>query len=545
MERNARPSGAVRRVLWAYLFSTDHRAIGLAYFLTGFAMFFAGLGIMVLMRWQAAYPGKAFPLLGRFLGPDHPWMPGGVLLPNFYNQLGAMHGTTMVFLAVVPILVGGFGTYVVPLMLGANNLAFPRLSRVGFWCYLGGIAVIYASLFTQAGPANTGWTSYPPLSVIEHAGQSFWLVGILFVYLSSLVQSINLIVTVVQLRAPGMGFMQLPFFVWTQLVTAFLLLLAFPPLAAAGVLQLSDRLIGTSFFLPSGLVVAGQTLDASGGGSALLWQHLFWFLAHPEVYVLILPALGIVATIIPANTDRELYGYRGMVLSALFMGGMSFLVWAHHMYLTGMGAGMSRFFQTTTIIISVPSVVIGGSLVLSLWGGAIRFTPPMLYALAFLPMFGLGGLTGLPLAMPSTNIPLHDTMYVVGHFHYIVVLGTLFAVFGGIAHWFPTVSGRYLHGGLARLHFGLSLLFLNAVFLPLMLQGMAGVSRRLYDGGASYAHGREVFFLNKAVTHSIMAFAFVQLLFIVNVLWSLRRGKRATNDPCPVDASAGQGEANA
>ncbi len=535
MRAETQKPGGVRRFLRGYFLGTDHRAVGLAYFVTGFAMFFTGLGIMMLMRWQAAYPGNPFPLLGRLFGPDHPWMPGGMLLPNFYNQLGAMHGTTMVFLAVVPILVGGFGNYLVPLMVGAPNLAFPRLGRLGFWCYLVGIGVIYASFFSHGGPANSGWTSYPPLSVLEDGGQIYWLVGIIFVYVSSLLLAINLIVTVVQLRKPGMGFMELPFFVWTQLVTAFLLLLAFPPLAAAGLLQLSDRLVGTSFFLPGGLVVAGQTLDVSGGGSALLWQHLFWFLAHPEVYVLILPALGMVGTIIPANTGRPLYGYRGMVLSALFMGGMSFLVWAHHMFLTGMGATMNRFFETTTIIISVPSVVIGGSLVLSLWGGAIRFTPPMLYALAFLPMFGIGGLTGMPLAMPSTNIPLHDTMYVIGHFHYIVVLGTLFAVFGGMAHWFPRVSGRLLNGKLTVLHFGLSLLCLNAVFFPLLLQGLAGVSRRLYDGGASYAIGREVFFLNKAVTHSVIAFAVVQVLFLLNVLWSLRWGKPAGGNPWEAD----------
>ena len=269
-----------------------------------------------------------------------------------------------------------------------------------------------------------------------------------------------MIVTILQLRAPGLTLMRLPFFVWAQLVTAFLLLLAFPPLQAAAVLQLMDRLAGTSFFLPSGLVVSGMPLKVSGGGSPILWQHLFWFLAHPEVYVLILPALGIVAEVIANATRKPLWGYRAMVGAALFMGFMSFLVWAHHMFLTGMGPTMSAFFQVTTMIISIPSVVIVSSLLLSLYGGSIRFTVPALFALAFLPMFGIGGLTGLPLGLAATDIPLHDTYYVIGHFHYIVAPGTLFALFAGIYYWFPKVTGRMMNDaarqaallGIARRH---------------------------------------------------------------------------------------------
>jgi len=485
-----------------------------------------GFGLVILMRWQLAYPGRPFPLLGRFFSPEHPWMPEGALLPDFYNQLGAMHGTIMVFMAVVPLLTGAFGSYLVPLMVGAPNLAFPRLSRFGFWCYIAGSVVILASFFTNHGPANAGWTAYPPLAVIEHAGQTYWLIGIAFIYLSTLFLSVNIIVTIVQLRAPGMTFKRLPFFVWTQLTTAFLLLLAFPPLAAAAVLQLMDRVVGTSFFMPSGLVVSGHELEIAGGGSALLWQHLFWFLAHPEVYVLILPAFGIIAEIIANNTRKPLWGYRGMVASVWFVGFMSFLVWAHHMFLTGMGVGMSAFFQATTLIISIPSIIMATSLVVSLWGGSIRFSIPMLYALAFLPMFGIGGLTGIPLALAQTNIVLHDTNYVVGHFHYIVAPGTLFALFAGVYHWFPKVTGKHLNEKLAHLHFWPSLFFMNMIFMPMMLHGLAGVSRRLYDGGATYAHGQDVFFLNKASTHSAIALAIFQLPFLVNLVWTLWRGER-------------------
>ena len=317
-----------------------------------------------------------------------------------------------------------------------------------------------ASFFLPGGAAQSGWTSYPPLSVIATLGQTAWLIGMIFLITSSLLGSINFIVTIVQLRAKGLSYMRLPFFVWAQFVTSFLLLLAFPPLEAAGVLQLMDRLAGTSFFLPSGLVVSGQPLTVAGGGNPLLWQHLFWFLAHPEVYVLILPAMGIVAEVIANNTRKPLWGYRALVYSIIFLGFMSFIVWAHHMFMTGMGTTISAFFQMTTMIISIPSVVILTALLLSLWGASIRFTTPMLFALAFLPMFGIGGLTGLPLGLAPSDIHLHDTYYVIGHFHYVVAPGTIFALFAGVYYWFPKATGRKMNDtarqdsflGLVHLH---------------------------------------------------------------------------------------------
>ncbi len=516
--------------LYSTLFK-DHKFIAKLYFGTALGMLLLGFGIALIMRWQLAYPGSPLPVLGHWLDPNHAWMPGGVLQPEFYNQLVAMHGSIMVFFAVVPILLGGFGNYLVPLMLGAPNLAFPRLAFLGYLSYLTGALTVLTSFFTRGGPASAGWTSYPPLSVLDSPGQSFWLAGMLLVYLSSLAISVNLLVSIVQLRAPGMHFMRLPYFVWSQGVAAFLLLLSFPSLAAASLLQWMDRATGSSFFLPSGLVMGGETVEAAGGGSALLWQHLFWFLAHPEVYVLLLPALGIIAEIIPNNARRPLWGYRGMVYATLFLGLMSFLVWAHHMYLTNMGAVLSRFFQVTTTIISVPSIVIGSSLVVTLWGGAIRFTPPMLFALAFLPLFAIGGLTGLPLALPSTNIVLHDTFYVVGHFHYIVVGGTLFAVFAGIYYWFPKVTGKRMSTLLAHLHFWPSLLLVNGIFFHMLLQGMAGVPRRMYDGGITYAHGQEMAHLHGIVTISAYLFALAQLPFIINLIWSRYRGRPAGKNP--------------
>ena len=306
--------------------------------------------------------------------------------------------------------------------------------------------------------------------------------------MSSALNAINMIATIVRCRAAGMTLTRLPFFVWSQLVTALLLLLAFPALQAAAIFQLMDRVAGTSFFLPSGLMVGGVPLQGiAGGGNPLLWQHLFWFLGHPEVYVLILPAMGIVAEVITTNARRPLWGYGLMVSAVLFMGGMSMIVWAHHMFLTGMGTTLTTFFQVTTIIISIPSVILISSLVLTLWGGSIRFTTPMLFALAFLPMFGIGGLTGLPLGLAASDVSLHDTYYVVAHFHYLVAPGTVFALFAGIYHWFRAITGRALDERLGKIHFWGSFVCMNLIFLPMFAIGLMGVNRRLWDAGASYA----------------------------------------------------------
>jgi cytochrome c oxidase subunit 1 len=354
-----------------YIFSVDHKVIGIQYAITGLVFLFFGFSLMMLLRWQLAYPGAALPLLGRILGDAR--MPGGTMLPEFYNELGAMHGTIMVFMGVVPLAVGGFGNFVLPLQIGAPDMAFPRMTMASYWFFFAGGVVMLASFFAPGGAAQSGWTSYPPLASIATSGQTWWIVGMLFLITSSLLGAINFITTTIQLRAQGLTFDRFPFFVWAQFVTSFLLLLAFPPLEAAAIMQLMDRVAGTSFFLPSGLVVSGQVVDVVGGGNAVLWQHLFWFLAHPEVYVLILPAMGIVAEIIANNTRKPLWGYRPMVYSAVFLGFMSFIVWAHHMFMTGMGTAISTFFQTTTMIISIPSVVILTALILSLWGGSIRF----------------------------------------------------------------------------------------------------------------------------------------------------------------------------
>ena len=484
---------------------------------------------MMLMRWQLAFPYQAIPLIGGFFGEAN--APGGIMLPEFYNQLGAMHGTIMVFMGVVPLAVGGFGNFVLPLQIGAPDMAFPRINMASYWAFFVGGVVMLLSFFVPGGAANSGWTSYAPLSIIATSGQTWWLIGMLFLITSSLLGSINFIVTTIQLRAPGLSFWRLPFFVWSQLVTAFLLLLAFPALEAAVVLQLMDRLVGTSFFLPSGLVVGDAPLDVSGGGTALLWQHLFWFLAHPEVYVLILPAFGIVTEIIANNTRKPLWGYRAMVYSLVFLGFMSFIVWAHHMFMTGMGTTMSSFFQTTTMIISIPSIVILSALFISLYGGSIRFTTPMLFALAFLPMFGIGGLTGLPLGLNAPDIHLHDTLYVIGHFHYVVAPGSILALLGGIYFWFPKATGRKMNDLLGKIHFWGTFVAMNGVFWPMLIQGLAGVNRRLYDGGVEYAHAQEVLQWNPFMSYSAWALGLFQIFFIVNFFWSMKKGEKVSANP--------------
>lgn len=513
-----------------YIFSTDHKWIGIQYSVTALFFLLFGFCLMMLMRWQLAFPNQALPFLGGLFGDDR--MPGGIMLPEFYNQLGAMHGTIMVFLGVVPLAVGGFGNFVVPLQIGAPDMAFPRLNMMSYWCYFMGGVVMVGSFFAPSGAAQSGWTSYPPLAQINPFwGQTLWLIGMLFLIFSSLLGAVNFITTIIQLRADGLSFFRMPIFTWAQFVTSFLLLLAFPPLQAAGTFQLMDLIFKSSFFMPEGLVISGQLAENTGGGSPILWQHLFWFLAHPEVYVLILPALGIVAEIISNNTRKPIWGYKSIVYSLFFLGGMSFIVWAHHMFMTGMGSAMSAFFQTTTMIISIPSVIILTALILSLWGGSIRFNTPMLFALAFLPMFGIGGLTGLPLGLTAPDIHLHDTYYVIGHFHYVVAPGTLFALFAGIYYWYPKATGRKMSEVLGQLHFWPSLICINGVFFPMLIQGLAGMQRRLADGGETYAHAQDVLWLHQVISYSAWGLAISQIPFVINFFGSLRGPKTAGENP--------------
>jgi cytochrome c oxidase subunit 1 len=532
-----------------YIFSTDHKVIGIQYLLTGLTFLFFGFSLIMMMRWQLAYPGQAMPVIGKWL--PHIFgaasMPDGKMTPDFYNSLGAMHGTIMIFLGVVPIAFAAFGNFVVPLQIGAPDMAFPKVNMASYWALFVGGSIMLLSFFVPGGAAKGGWTSYTPLAAFSDTGpghnpvfngQTLWLIAFIFLITSSLLGAINFIATIIQLRAKGLTWMRLPVFVWTEFVTAFLLLLAFPPLESAIIMQIMDRLAGTSFFLPSGLVVNGAPVSISGGGSPLLWQHLFWFLGHPEVYVLVLPAFGIVGEILANNSRKPLWGYKAHVFSVLTIGFLSFIVWAHHMWLTGMGSAVSAFFQTTTLIISIPSVIILSAFFISLWGGSIRFTVPMLFVTAFLPMFGIGGLTGIPLAFNSADLYLHDTYYVIAHFHYLVAPGTIFALFGGIYYWFPKATGRKMNDFWGKVHFWPTLICMNMIFLPMFLQGMAGMHRRWFDGGQGWGVANEHtiwgltgFQWNTPISWAAWIMGLAQIPFIINFFWSIRHGEKVNDNP--------------
>lgn len=554
-----------------YVFSTDHKVIGIQYGFTALVFLAFGFFLMMVMRWSIAYPDRAVPLLSEW-----PWFQAwldneGRVTGDLYNMFGAMHGTIMVFLGIVPLAFGAFGNYVTPLQIGAPDMAFPRLNMASYWCFMVGGVLMFVSFFLPSGAAKVGWTNYSPLATTTDlnfstqfwTGQTQWLVAMVFMISSSLLGAVNFIATIINLRCRGMSWMRLPFFVWAMMVTGFLLLLAFPPLEVAAIMQLMDRMAGTSFFVPTGLNVNGIAFDVAGGGSPLLYQHLFWFLAHPEVYVLILPAMAIVSEIIPCNTRKPLWGYKSMVYAVMSLGFLAFVVWAHHMYMTGMGPAISTFFQTTTVLISIPSVILVTSMLISMWGGSIRFNPAMLFATAFIPMFGIGGLTGLPLAFNLPDLHLHDTYYVIGHFHYVVAPGTIFGLFAGIYHWFPKHTGRQMNTVLGHLHFWPSLICMNGIFAPMFLQGMQGFHRRAFDGGMAYeeissrvlaepgtfwagvfekfriiGEGQAVEMIDLNVVTSTFAWilALAQVPFVINVFMSIYVGKKIENDN-PWDAT--------
>jgi len=528
MSANRESQGFLSR----YVFSLDHRVIGLQYLMTAMGMALVGGLLALLVRIQIAWPSHEFRAVSRFLpqGFDE-----GIMKPEFYAALFTMHGTIMIFFVLSAALIGGFGNYLIPLQVGAKDMAFPRLNALSYWIYAISSVVILVSFFTPSGPAASGWTAYPPLSALKGAiagsnlGQDLWLLAMALFIVSFTLGGLNFLATILAMRRPGLLMMDLPLFTWSMLFASILGLLAFPSLTAAAMMLLLDRHAGTSFFIPAGLVLSGETVPG-GGGSPILWQHLFWFLGHPEVYIIMLPSLGITSDLFTVFTGRRVFGYTSMVYAMGFISGMSFLVWGHHMFVSGMSPFLGSAFAVTTTLIAVPSGVKVFNWIASLWNRPLRLTTPMLWALGIFSLFVTGGLSGIWLGQTQIDIQLHDTAFVVGHFHIIMAGAALFGVFAGVHYWFPLFFGRLMNERLGAAHFLLTFVFYYATFFPMHLAGLRGQVRRVYDP-YQYDYLKPLAPMNAFITWAAVALAIAQILFFVNFFWSMRRGAKAGVNP--------------
>jgi cytochrome c oxidase subunit 1 len=515
-----------------YIFSTDHKVIGIQYYLTAMVMALVGGTLAMLIRLQLGWPEARWPLLAKIFPRG---MSGGVMNPDFYLALITMHGTLMIFFVISLGLVSGFGNYLLPLHIGARDMAFPFLNMLSYWTVVPACVIMLASFFVEGGAAASGWTAYPPLSAVEQAvpgsglGQTLWILGMALFIASFTMGGLNFVTTILNEGTRGMSMMRLPLFIWTLLIASILGLLAFPPLTAAAILLLFDRHGGTSFFLPSGLYFGERVLPHSGG-SPLLWQHLFWFLGHPEVYVLILPALGIALELLPPFTRKPIFGYRLTVYSLFAIGVLSMIVWGHHMFVSGMNPYVGEFFAIGTLAITIPSAIIGFNLIASLWGARLQLRTPALFALGAIAFFGTGGLGGIFLGNATSDIQLHDTYFVVGHFHFMIGGVTLLALFGGTYYWFPKMFGRMMSERWGKLHFWLTFLPFYAVFLTQHFLGLGGMPRRYY-AFSKFEFLAPIRDMNAFISVAAFVLGAAQLIFLINFFWSLFRGARAEQNP--------------
>jgi cytochrome c oxidase subunit 1 len=516
-----------------YIFSQDHKIIGIQYMMTSLFMAAVGGVLAMLIRMELGWPGARWGL-ARLLFPGG-FTPDGALKPDFYLAVVTMHGSIMIFFVLTTALSGGFGNFLIPLTIGARDMAFPFLNMLSYWLYPPAIVVLLSSFFVAGGAPNAGWTAYPPLSALRNAapgsglGQTLWLVSLAILIVSFLFGSLNYITTVLQMRTRGMSMGRMPLVTWAQFTTAILMLLSFPVLFAAVVMLLFDRHLGTSFFVPSGLVVGGQ-LVTHQGGNPLLWQHLFWFLGHPEVYVLILPPMGIVSEILAVHGRKPIFGYKAMVASICAIAFLSFLVWGHHMFTSGMNPLVGTAFMVTTLAIAIPSAVKTFNWVATLWRARIHFTPAMLFAIGFVSLFVTGGLTGIFLGSPAVDVYFQDTFFVVAHFHFVMASAALFGLFGGLYHWFPKMFGRMMNERLGRLHFWLTFVGIYATFFPMHFLGMAGEPRRYYSP-QMYDFLRGLAGLNMFVSLAAFGLGLAQIIFAYNFVSSLFRGAKAERNP--------------
>ncbi|MCS7223791.1 MAG: cbb3-type cytochrome c oxidase subunit I [Armatimonadetes bacterium] len=518
--------------LTRYIFSMDHKVIAIQYLITALAMGFIGLFLSWLMRIQLGWSGRQFPFLSRLF-------PGGVeegiIKPEFYLAMVTMHGTIMIFFFITAALVGGFGNFLIPLQIGARDMAFPFLNMLSYWVFLASCIVLVVSFFVTGGPAAAGWTAYPPLSGVAEAipgsglGQTLWLLSLALFIASSLFGSLNYITTTLNLRTKGLSMGRLPLTVWALFITAILGLLSFPVLLAAAIMLLFDRHLGTSFFLPR-LFIAGHQAGGEGG-NPILWQHLFWFLGHPEVYIAILPAMGITSEVLATCCRKPIFGYKAMVLSLLAIAFLSFIVWGHHMFVSGMNPLLGTAFMTTTLLIAVPSAVKTFNWLATIWGGNIKFTAAALFAIGFVSVFTTGGLTGIFLGNPPVDIQLHDTYFVVAHFHFVMGTAAVFGIFAGIYHWFPKMFGRMMNEPLAKAHFWLTFIGVYLIFFPMHYLGISGVPRRFYDFANYDFIPPSVSGVNIFISIAALIVGAAQILFLVNFVWSLWKGPKAEKNP--------------
>jgi cytochrome c oxidase subunit 1 len=514
-----------------YIFSQDHKMIAKQFLLTGMFMALIGMIMSALFRLQLANPGESYAILEMLLGK---WAPDGVLDPSMYLALVTMHGTILVFWVLTAGLSGTFANFLIPLQIGARDMASGFLNMLSYWFFFLATVVLLWSLFVETGPASGGWTIYPPLSALPQAipgsglGMTLWLISIALFIVGSLLGSLNYIVTILNLRTIGMKMQRLPLTIWALLITAILGVLSFPVLLSCALLLIMDRSFGTSFYL-SDIIINGEVLHNTGG-SPILFEHLFWFLGHPEVYIILLPALGIISEVISVNSRKPIFGYKAMVGSLLLIAFLSFIVWGHHMFMTGMDPFLGSVFTFTTLLIAIPSAVKVFNYITTLWRANIRFTPAMLFAIGTVSTFITGGLTGIILGDSALDINVHDTYFVVGHFHIVMGLSAIYGMFAGVYHWFPKMYGKMMNKSFGYIHFWGTFICAYGVFFPMHFLGLAGLPRRYYTNSA-FPMFDGLTDVNSVITFFALAGAAIQVFFIFNFFYSIFKGTKATENP--------------
>ena len=515
-----------------YIFSIDHKMISKQYLITGIIMGVIGIMMSMLFRMQLAWPEQSFKIFNVLLGDK--FAPDGVMANDIYLALVTIHGTIMVFFVLTAGLSGTFSNLLIPLQIGARDMASGFMNMISYWLFFLSAVIMLCSLFVEAGPASSGWTIYPPLSALPQAipgsgmGMTLWLVSMAIFIASSLMGSLNYIVTVINLRTKGMSMTRLPLTIWTFFVTAIIGVVSFPVLLSAALLLIFDRSFGTSFFL-SDIYIAGEVLHYQGG-SPVLFEHLFWFLGHPEVYIVILPAMGIVSEVMATNSRKPIFGYRAMIMSVLAIAFLSTIVWGHHMFISGMNPFLGSVFTFTTLLIAIPSAVKAFNWITTLWKGNLQLNPAMLFSIGMVSTFITGGLTGIILGDSTLDINVHDTYFVVAHFHLVMGISALYGMFAGVYHWFPRMYGRMMNKNLGYVHFWVSAITAYGVFFPMHFIGLAGLPRRYYTN-TNFPLFDDLQNVNVLITTFALIGGIFQLVFLYNFFSSIFYGKKSVQNP--------------